>query len=159
MNPDWNSVVRRLRSYSKKVHRLLPPCPEERLQTVQADLGYMPVALVEMLRHFNGAKLFNRCGPLVSIFGISTIPLLPALEWCPDWTIDKFTPTWRCAAPRREGHWAIAMLNYGGLIILHDDGSVKQWDTSRGIWEESGWNFDQWVQDILREGDAFMKEE
>jgi hypothetical protein len=94
---------------------------------------------------------------MITVFGISGIPPLPKFEWAPHWYIDKFTPAWRRASPRREKHWAIAMTNYGGLIILRDDGSIKQWDTSRGMWEKSKWTFDEWVRDIFREGDAFMK--
>jgi len=156
MNPDWDNVIRRLRSYPKKVHRLLPPCPEDRLEAVQTQLGKMPAGLVEMLEHFNGAELFERCGPMLTVFGISTIPPLPALEWFPDWNIDKLTPSWRQASPHRENQWAIAMTNYGGLIILDKRGTIKQWDTSQSRWEENRWTFDEWVEDIFREGDAFL---
>ena len=159
MKPDWANVLRRLRSYPKKVHRLLPSCPEDRLHAVQDELGKVPDELVEMLRHFNGAELFDRSGPLLTIFGIYTIPPLPPLEWAPDWYIDRFTPSWRRASPNRENQWAIAMTNYGGLIILDKEGAVKQWDSSQARWEESSWTFDEWVEDTIREGDAFMKEE
>jgi hypothetical protein len=119
----------------------------------------MPDGLIEMLPHFNGAELFDRCGPMLTIFGISTIPALPPLEWAPDWQIDKYTPAWRQASPHRENQWAIGMTNYGGLIILDNDGTVKQWDKSRRIWEDNQWTLDEWVEDIFREGDAFLKAE
>jgi hypothetical protein len=159
MNPDWKNVLSRLRTYSEEVNTILPPCPEERLYAVEADLGKMPDVLRDMLRHFNGAKLFLRGLPLVRVFGISTIPPLPALEWGPDWYVDKYTPTWRRASPGRENQWAIGMTNYGGLIILDKSGITKQWDTSQEIWEPNEWSFDEWIEGVLREGDAFMKED
>jgi len=125
---------------------------------VQADLGEMPSALVEMLGHLNGARLFLRNGPLVSIFGISEIPPLPPMQWSADWYIDKFTPVWRSADQGRQMDWAIAMMNYGGLIILGQDGMIREWDTSQGIWDPKTWNFREWADNILRDGELYMQE-
>jgi hypothetical protein len=158
MRPDWENILGRLQGHSY-VYKILPPCAEERLRAVQAELGKMPDELADMLRHFNGAQLFERGLPLVHIFRISPISRLPALEWAPDWNVDKYTPRWRGASPDRDNEWAIAMTNYGGLIILDDNGITKQWDTSQGMWEPGEWRFDEWVEHMLREGDAFMREE
>jgi hypothetical protein len=118
----------------------------------------MPTTLVDMLKCFNGGKLFFRAGPLVSIFGISMIPPLPSLQWAPDWFVDKFTPKWRLTADDRRDDWAIAMMNYGGLIILDKDDRIREWDTSQRLWSPKPWGFDEWVEDILRDGDAYMKD-
>jgi len=55
----------------------------------------MPAVLVEMLNNFNGARLFLRHVPLISIFGVSLIPPLSPMQWAEDWHIDKYTPSWR----------------------------------------------------------------
>jgi hypothetical protein len=40
------------------------------------------------------------------------------------------------------------------------DGRVKEWDTAQRMWDPRSFdNFDEWVQEILREGDAYLKEE
>jgi hypothetical protein len=157
MKPNWKQVLSYLRAYPPQIHRILPPCPEERLETVQKELGKMPDALSDMLRHFNGARLFLRNGPLVSIFGISTIPPLPPLEWAPDWHIDKFTPAWR-SSHNRPSDWAIGMTNYGGLILLDQEGTVKEWDTSQNTWSPNEWSFDEWMSEMMREGDTYLNE-
>jgi len=109
-----------------------------------------------MLKTFNGAELFNNCGPLVTIFGISQIPPLPPLEWAPDWYVDKFTPAWREFSGNRD-EWAIAMMNYGGLIVLSRDGSVREWDTSERCFSPWTLTVEAWINQILREGEEFMK--
>jgi hypothetical protein len=121
-------------------------------------LGEIPPVLVEMLNQFNGARLFIRNGPLVSIFGISLIPPLPSMEWAPDWQIDKFTPAWRSADKGREREWVIGMMNYGELIIFDQSETVREWDTAQGIWGPKVWNFAGWIDDILAEGELYMRE-
>jgi hypothetical protein len=112
-----------------------------------------------MLRHFNGAELFEKTGPLVTVFGASTIPPLPPKEWAEHWYIDKYTPSWRAAGEDRENDWAVAMMNYGGLVIVCGDGRVREWDTGQRSWDRRNFdNFDEWFEEILREGDAFLKE-
>ena len=111
-----------------------------------------------MLRHFNGGRLFVRTGPLTSIFGVSILPPLPPLEWAPEWCIDKFTPRWRAAGDGRQSDWAIAMMNYGGLIVMRGDGRIAEWDTAQRTWGATVPNLSAWFEAIMREGDAFMKE-
>src|ERR1700687_2139736 len=111
---DWNSLLARLRSYPPNIHRLLPPCPRERIATVESEQGQLPKALKEMLKRMNGGELFIRAGPMLSVFGISIVPPLPPTEWAPDWWIDKFTPTWRQAGLGGQDDWVIAMMNFGG---------------------------------------------
>jgi hypothetical protein len=159
MRPNWKSTLKRLSSYPVDVHRILPPCPEARLQSVQLELGTMPDDLIDMLRHFNGAKLFNKCGPMISVFGITAVPLLPPMEWSPDWHIDQYTPDWRRASAGREKEWAIAMTNYGGLAILDKSGAVKEWDKGYRMWGVTDQDLGSWMDRILREGDAFLQEE
>jgi hypothetical protein len=97
---EWEDILRRLKSNPPGTNTLLPPCNEGRLREVQSELGKLPNELIDMRRHFNGANLFKKTGPLISVFGISTIPPLPPLEWADEWTIDKFTPRWRAGGGR-----------------------------------------------------------
>jgi hypothetical protein len=160
MGSFWDNVLRRLGGYPAGTHELLPPCSEERLRAVQSEYGRLPNEILEMLRHFNGARLFVDAIQLVAIFGVSTIPALPPFEWAEDWYIDKFTPWWRAGSEDRQKDWAIAMMNYGGVVIVGGDGRVREWDTAQRMWDPRSFdNFDEWVQEILREGDAYLKEE
>src|SRR5437899_892990 len=120
---DWDAFLVRLRAYPAHFHRILPPCPGERIEAVEKELRELPPTLKEMLRRFNGVELFISGSPLVSLFRISTIPPLPPLEWAPEWCIDTFTRKWRAAGSNRQGDWAIAITNYGGLILLDADGT------------------------------------
>lgn len=156
---DWQKVLAHLKSYPAHTHRIQGPCSEERIVAVQAELGPMPNEIVAMLRAFNGAKLFKKTGPLVSVFGISLTPPLSPLQWAPEWHIDKFTPKWRANGAARDNEWAIAMMNYGGLIIVDQDGTAREWDTARATWSPEIWKFDAWIEKILREGDAFINDE
>jgi len=159
MKPDWQNILRTLDAYPYDVHRVLPPCPKDRREEVETALGSMPEPLADMLNQFNGADLFQRGLPLVTIFGLSAIPPLPPLEWAIDWYIDKFTPPWRSADEGRESDWVIAMMVYGGLIIFDQNGTVRDWDTARAIWGDKTWDFPGWIDDILAEGELYMREE
>jgi hypothetical protein len=158
MNPNWKNIMQHFNTYPAEIRRLLSPCPDEWIRAVQSDLGEMPNSLVEMLKLFNGAELFVGNGPMVTIFGISANPPLSPLEWAPDWYVDKFTPAWRATDQGRQTDWAIAMMNYGGLIILGQDGTTREWDTRQGTWGAKTWEFHEWVDDILRDGEASMEE-
>src|SRR5262249_40603609 len=109
MGADWKSALGRLRKYPVNVHVILPPCPADRISAVEIQLGKMPEDLRDMLRHFNGAKLFIKAGPLMRIFGISTDPTPPDLEWGADCHIEKYVPRWRHAAALRDKQWPIAI--------------------------------------------------
>ena len=159
MDEYWDYFLGRIRSYPPEVNRLLPPCAAERLEAVQRELGEMPTALVELLEQFNGAELFVVAVPLITIFGISTIPALPPLEWAPEWYIDKHTRRWRSSGSGRDTDWAIAMMNYGGLAILDKSGWIREWDTAAGDWDERHVPFEEWCDIIIREGDALLKDE
>src|SRR6266516_590339 len=90
MNVDWQDVLRRLRSaYAPGTHRILPSCPLDRIEAVEAEFGALPKDLARMFRHFNGAELFIKTMPLICIFGISTVPSLSAGEWAPEWYIER----------------------------------------------------------------------
>ena len=157
MRIDWEMFLSRLEKYPVGTHRILPPCPEDRIQTVQAEYGQMPSELVSMLRHFNGAELFIKTGPLISIFRVSTIQPLPPLVWAPEWQIENFTSRWRsCGSGRNE--WAIAMMNYGGLILLDSAGNTKEWDTAERNWIGQNLTLDDRIEDLLTQGDKYLAE-
>lgn len=155
---NWKQTLNQLGEYPKELHRLLPPCPEHRMLDVQRHLGKMPRVLVEMLAHFDGAELFLKNGPFVTIFGISPETPLDPFEWAPDWYIDKFTPSWR-SGHKVEDEWAVAMTNYGSLTIVDSNGLVRCWDTAQNTWDAKRRPFEEWMEATLREGDAYLKEE
>jgi hypothetical protein len=155
---DWGDFLVRLRAYPSHFHRILPPCPRERIEAVEKELGRLPTTLTAMLRHFNGAKLFLSAAPSFSLFGISLEPPLSPLEWAPEWCIDSFTPQWRAAGSNRHDDWAIAMTNYGGVILLDRNECIKEWDTTQSAWLSNNLPLGKWVQNVIREGDAIMAE-
>lgn len=156
MNVDWSRVMERLGSYAPGVHNILRPCEQGRIEAVEQELGKLPEPLIAMLRHFNGAELFISALPLVTVFGISPIRTIPALEWAPDWYIDKLSVQWR-SSHNRPRDWTIAMTNYGGLIVLGDDGMLREWDTGQAKWSPRKAGFAEWIEEILREGDAYLQ--
>ncbi|HJT23204.1 MAG TPA: hypothetical protein VJ873_01410 [bacterium] len=158
MKFDWYIFLGRLRAYPPHFHRTLPPCPSHRIEGAEKELGKLPETLGEMLRCFNGAKLFDAGLPFVRLFGISTMPPLPPLEWAPEWYIDRFTPIWRAAGSGRENDWAIAMTNYGGLVLLDAGGAVKEWDMGESKWLIKDLPFGNWVEKIMSEGEVMMAE-
>ena len=118
----------------------------------------MPDELLDMLRHFNGAKLFDKIGPMISVFGMTPATPLDPFWWSPDLCIDTYTPEWRRAWPGREQEWAIAMWCYGALVILDQDGMVKEWEKSTVSWGRTNLSFDAWIEGVLTEGSDFMAE-
>lgn len=162
MSMNWKEILDRLQSYPAETHKILPPCPEKRISYVVEFLGRLPDLLIEMLRQFNGAELFIRHGPTITVFGISPIPLPPPLEWAPDWYIDKLTPSWRLrhgnVVEERRNDWVIGITNYGGLQILSPGDMVRQWDTATGRWDSEARTASEWIDAILREGEEFLKE-
>jgi hypothetical protein len=111
-----------------------------------------------MVTQFNGAELFICGAPFVTLFRFSSKPPLSALEWAPGWCIDTFTAQWRAARTDRRFDWAIAMTNYGGLILLDADGAVNEWDTGEGNWITRNLPLEQWIENIIIEGEAAMTE-
>ena len=158
MGINWTAFLARLRAYPSHYHSILPPCADDRISAVEKELGPIPPTVREMLKQFNGAQLFESGLPFVHLFGLSPIPALPPMEWAPDFWIDKFTPKWRGTGPNRESDWAIAMTNYGGLILLDADGKIKQWDTSQGCWDSKGIAFADWIEQIIEEGEEVMED-
>lgn len=152
---DWDAFLVRLQAYPSHFHHFLPPCPGERIEAVEKDLGKLPATLKAMLKCFNGAELFLRS---FSLFRISTVPPLPPFEWAPEWCIDAFTPKWRAAGSNRQGDWAIAMTNYGGLVLLDANETIKEWDTGQSTWLVKNLPFGEWIEKVIREGEVIMAE-
>jgi hypothetical protein len=161
MTINWADVLHKLESYAPGVHRIRPPCARSRIAATERHLGKLPSELLSMLEHFNGARLFDKGhGASAALFGISEDPPLDPFDWAEDWWVDKFTPLWRGAVgPNRQNDWAIAMMNYGELILLNGQGTIRKWDTSQQQWDPGSLSFEQWLEDQLREGEAFMNEE
>jgi hypothetical protein len=152
---DWDAFLVRMRAYPTHSHQFLAPCPSERIRAVEDELGKLPAALKAMMERFNGAELFLHS---FSLFRISTTPPLSPLDWSPEWCIDKFTPRWRAAGSNREHDWAIAMTNYGGLILLNGSETVMEWDTGQSIWLLRNLPVSEWIEKVIREGEQIMSE-
>jgi hypothetical protein len=160
MNVDWENIQNRLRSYPYGVHEIRCPCSQERLKATQLYLGNLPESIIEMVRHFNGARLFiakNGGGEMLTVFGISDDPPLSSVEWASDWYIDKFTPRWRAAGSGRNSQFAIGMTNYGG-VILYENGVISEWDTAERHWAQPKYSLGEWFERILTEGDTYLRE-
>jgi len=157
METNWNYILRRIDDYPNGVHRIRPPCEPERVIAIQAELGRMPQQIVEMLKHFNGGKLFCRIVPFVSIFGVSVMPLLPSLENASDWYVDRFTPIWRESKGGCD-EWTIGMTNYGGLLVMDSNANVREWNTSESIWSPQSWSFNEWIEHVFIEGDNYLSQ-
>src|SRR5262245_33109778 len=150
---DWDSVAACLHSYPEQVNLLRPPCPPERIKEVEARLGNLPASVLTMLRTFNGGELFNRCGPLVTIFGLSLPNDPPDL----DWYIDRFTAAWR---PRIIGPtgWVIGIMNYGAVFVINDASVIREWDSAQQQWSRSPRSVEEWLNWLFAEGDVFLSE-
>jgi hypothetical protein len=160
MSVNWLNVLRELRSYPPSTHNFRPPCTQDRIEALEQQLGRLPADVSAMLRHFNGARLFDigAGGELATLFGLSERPPLPPLEWAVDWYIDKFTPMWRAGGNHREDQWAVAMMSYGELILIEGQGTVRKWDTSGQGWSPGMLSLADWIDELLREGAAYVKE-
>jgi hypothetical protein len=125
---------------------------------LEKEFGKLPSTLREMLERFNGAELFLSGGPFVTLFRISSIPPLPALEWAPDWCVDSITRRWRAQGSNRAGDWAIAMTNDDGLVLLCADETVNEWDTAQCILSSKNVPFEEWMANLTDEGRALIAE-
>jgi hypothetical protein len=118
----------------------------------------MPATLKDMLQHFNGAELFIGGLPMLTIFGVTTIPSLPPLEWAEDWYIDKLTPNWRMSGSNRDKDWAIGMTNYGGLILFNESHGISEWDGGESRLVFKSMVLDDWVEKVIADGETMMAE-
>src|SRR5262245_226413 len=110
MIQNWATAMQKLQAYPPGVHRFRPPCKQSRIDATERQLGTLHGAMLEMLAHFNGARVFDpgAGGEMIKVFGISEKPPLPKFEWAPVWNIDKYTPQWRAAGANRKNDWPIA---------------------------------------------------
>jgi hypothetical protein len=152
---DWDAFLDRMRRYPCK---FLPPCQDDLIAAVEKNLGSLPSAIKEMLKHFNGAELFIATGPLLTVFGLSTVPLLPPLEWGEDWYIDKFTPSWRASSLSRDGDWAIGMMNYDGVILFNEHQGISEWDRGESRWLLENLTLSDWIERVISDGETMMAE-
>ncbi len=160
---DWEAFVRKATAVAPQSHRLRPPCQVAQIAACEADLGRLPMELTKMLNVFNGAELFVDCMPLLTLFGISA----PDDPLSNDWYIDRFTKAWR-GAGRSQADWVFGITNYGGVLILAENCTVRQWDTAQQTW--TNWDTAQktwtdidvplptWVEQTLVEGEHYMTE-
>ncbi len=112
----------------------------------------MPADLVRMYEAFDGAKLFIDGIHLIQFLGISGSG--ESLD--SDLGIRAYTQHWR-EKSGRANDWAIAMTNYGSLILLGRDSTVREWDQSDG-WIGEVCDFPKWITKIFKEGDEYLAE-
>lgn len=128
------------------------------MKAVELELGIMPLTLKEMLSQFNGAKLFVRAIPFLRLFRVSTVPAPSPLEWAPEWCIDTYTRKWREADNGRDNDWAFAITNYGGLLLLDETESIKEWDTQQGVWLARDVLLTEWIEKMICDGEQMMND-
>jgi hypothetical protein len=148
---NWQTFVDTLKNQPVGHHRLRPPGSAERVIEVVSELGEMPQDLVSILGHFNGAELFIRAIPLVTLFGLSSAET-PARN---DWFVDRFTRNWR-EKLQRPTDWIIGVTNYGGVLALVDDAHLREWDSSQQSWTTSPINLESWLVTLLDQGAEYM---
>jgi len=156
MEMNWQWFVGELREYPAGIHQLRPPCDNESLERLRCALGEPPSVVRGMLETFDGAKLFNRCGPMLTIFGVSAQIDRDPLEFAPDWYIDKYTPAWRSSIGS-EG-WVLGMMSYGGLVVL-DNEVVREWDIVHHEWISDELTVRAWAERILHDGNECLAAE
>lgn len=149
---DWERVMERLRSYSPGVNVLRDGCNADRIAQISSELGSVPPQLRELLRHFNGAELFVDAIPLVTLLGI---PLASDRGGAGRF-IDHYTQSWR-REYQRPHDWVIGIKNYGALIVLSDDGLVREWEPTSRAWGNGPWRFEEWIETLLVDGDAYLR--
>lgn len=164
MNVNWETIMRRLQAYPAGIHELIPLCSQTELARLSDMFGPVPRSLAQMLRHFNGARLFirpNGGGEFITVFGATDLPPPPPLVEPSGWSIDKFTSRWRSAkdpSRDRSGDWAIGVMNYGGLIVLGSNEKVREWDTAQAVWDSKELDIPEWIENLFQDGDAFLRE-
>jgi hypothetical protein len=150
---DWELFVKRLQPGFDYSHQLHPPCPAERIGQINRELGALPTEVDNMLRIFNGGEIFVNPMPSVTIFGLS----LPGDRRDFDWFIDRYTPAWR-SAKNRPQDWILAMTSYGGLLVMEQDLTVRQWDTARHAWDGLPMSYEDWLDATVRECNISVNE-
>jgi hypothetical protein len=158
MTFNWDAFLSRLRGYPPGYHRFLAPCSRQRIKAVEGEIGPLPVVLSEMVERFNGAELFIASGPMLTVFGLSTVPPPPPLDWAEGWYIDGFTPKWRASGQNRNDDWALGMTSYGGLILYNEHKGVKEWDTGANKYNFENMSLDDWLEKVLGDGEVMMAE-
>jgi hypothetical protein len=156
MIPNWTAFQERLETFPQGSHMTRPPISVKRLNEVQKRFENLPGPLLAMVKHFNGAELFARGMPMLTLFGLTEDPPLDEMEWAEDWYIDVFTPKWRGAEEDRESQFVFGMTNYGGVII-YDEEIVKEWDTAQRTWLPE-YEFEDWLEKVLQDGDTMLRE-
>jgi hypothetical protein len=158
MKNIWNEFLTKL-LLPGIIHRIYSPCSSKDIQQVEKKFGKIPNDLLKMLNVFNGAILFiGSGGEFITFFKTSIKSSSPDPEWAPDWYIDKFTHEWRATKEAKATDWAIAMTNYGGLVIMHEDGSISEWDTAINGWTFNNMVLNQWMDVVIKEGNKMLNE-
>ena len=62
------------------------------------------------------------------------------------------------AGSNREHDWAIAMTNYGGLILLDRRKTITEWDTGQSTWLLRNLRFSEWIEKVISEGELITTE-
>ena len=48
------------------------------------------------------------------------------------------------------------MTNYGGLVLLDADETIKEWDTGQSTWLSRNLPFGEWIEKVISEGEVIM---
>ncbi len=50
------------------------------------------------------------------------------------------------------------MTNYGGLVLLGADETIKEWDTGQSVWLSKNLPLGEWIETVFSEGETIMAE-
>ncbi len=154
---NLTDFFKNIKDFPTGVHRFLPGATDENLQILTERIGKLPEFLEKLLKEFDGAELFINGIPFLTIFRSINNPPLTALEWSSEWFIDNYTKKWRESNTERNDDFAIAMTNYGGLILADKKGKIKEWDTSEGRWIFQNMLTTDWFEKIVLEGKEILE--
>jgi hypothetical protein len=151
---NWTLFTNTLQETDGTRHRLMPPCPEERIEWLEQRWGSLDPTLRSMLLLFNGAELFIDAVPMVTVLGISTEPPQPPLVWPKECCMDY----WLDSRPYSgKPGWPIARTNYDSLWIF-DGQKVQEW-YAEGDGMGQALIFSAWAEQVIEDGKKYLTEE
>ena len=159
MDFDCQKLMNRIRAHPDDWCTLLPPCFPKDIAEVEKRLrSEISPALSDMLQCFNSAEFFIAAIPLLTFFPVSNIAAHTPPDWAAGWYVDEFTAKWRADSAHRDQDWAVAITNYGGLILFDAEEHIKEWDINESRFIIEQMPFEQWIEKVFAEGEAMMRE-
>lgn len=156
---DWSEVLDKLRQHPPSYHELFSAANSDEIADVEKKLGVMPADVKSVIGQTNGAELFIKGGPLLTLLPIKMNEKLARVDWSNIWCIDNYTTLWRQAGEKRNKDWVFAVTSYGGLILQERPDEISEWDTADTGWIQRHVPVSEWIEKVLADGNALMENE